>query len=240
MASRAEAARTDAVPAREAGTRRLGVIVVDPLAVVRAGLALLIEDRPDLEVVAETGSAEETLLALSRNRRTSVVVLVGMNLDGEHDAYWLIRAIRERFPSLAILACGARSDPMAISRALFLGADGYVDKTIDPVEFLQTLRRAVDGEMVLAGPPNEWVGAIADGLEQRREIETRLTEREREVLSVAAEGLTAREIAGRLGVRERTVTTHLGRIYAKLGVGTRVAAIRVAAQSGLVSVGAPQ
>jgi DNA-binding NarL/FixJ family response regulator len=240
MASRAEAARTDGVPAREAGTRRLGVIVVDPLAVVRAGLALLIEDRPDLEVVAETGSAEETLLALSRNRRTSVVVLVGMNLDGEHDAYWLIRAIRERFPSLAILACGARSDPMAISRALFLGADGYVDKTVDPVEFLQTLRRAVDGEMVLAGPPNEWVGAIADGLEQRREIETRLTEREREVLSVAAEGLTAREIAGRLGVRERTVTTHLGRIYAKLGVGTRVAAIRVAAQSGLVSVGAPQ
>jgi DNA-binding NarL/FixJ family response regulator len=126
---------------------------------------------------------------------------------------------------------------MAISRALFLGADGYVDKNVDPVEFLQTLRQAADGEMVLAGPPNEWVGAIADGLEHRREIETRLTEREREVLSVAAEGLTAREIAIRLGVRERTVTTHLGRIYAKLGVGTRVAAIRVAAQSGLVSVG---
>jgi DNA-binding NarL/FixJ family response regulator len=126
---------------------------------------------------------------------------------------------------------------MAISRALFLGADGYVDKNIDPVDFLQTIRQAADGEMVLAGPPNEWVGAIADNLEQRHEIETRLTEREREVLSVAAEGLTAREIAGRLGVRERTVTTHLGRIYGKLGVGTRVAAIRVAAQSGLVSVG---
>jgi DNA-binding NarL/FixJ family response regulator len=129
---------------------------------------------------------------------------------------------------------------MAISRALFLGADGYVDKTVDPVEFLQTIRQAADGEMVLAGPPNEWVGAIADGLEERHEIETRLTEREREVLSVAAEGLTAREIAGRLGVRERTVTTHLGRIYGKLGVGTRVAALRVAAQSGLVSVGGPQ
>ncbi|MGZ8585795.1 MAG: response regulator transcription factor, partial [Actinomycetota bacterium] len=75
-------------------------------------------------------------------------------------------------------------------------------------------------------------------LEQRHEIETRLTEREREILSVAAEGLTAREIGTRLGVRERTVTTHLGHIYGKLGVGTRVGAIRVAAQSGLVSVGA--
>ncbi|MGZ5352213.1 MAG: LuxR C-terminal-related transcriptional regulator [Actinomycetota bacterium] len=218
--------------------RRLGVILVDPLPVVRAGMTMLIEDRPDLEVLAEAGTAEEALLSLARIRRTHIVVLVGMNLDGEHDAFWLIRAIRERFPTLAVLACGARSDPMAISRALFLGADGYVDKTVDPVEFLQTLRRAVDGELVLAGPPNEWVGAIADGLEQRHEIETRLTEREREILSVAAEGLTAREIGSRLGVRERTVTTHLGHIYGKLGVGTRVGAIRVAAQSGLVSVGA--
>jgi DNA-binding NarL/FixJ family response regulator len=60
------------------------------------------------------------------------------------------------------------------------------------------------------------------------------------VLSVAAEGLTAKQIASRLGVRERTITTHLGRIYGKLGVGTRVAAIRVAAQNGLVSVGTVQ
>ena len=240
MASRAEAERSGRVTALQSQKRRLGVILVDPLPVVRAGMALLIEDRPDLEVLGEAGTAEEALLAVGRIRRLSVVVVVGMNLEGEHDAYWLIRAIRERFPAMAVLACGARSDPMAISRALFLGADGYVDKNIDPVEFLQTIRQAADGEMVLAGPPNEWVGAIADGLEHRKEIETRLTDREREVLSVAAEGLTAREIASRLGVRERTITTHLGRIYGKLGVGTRVAAIRVAAQSGLVSVAAPQ
>jgi DNA-binding NarL/FixJ family response regulator len=238
MASRTVAERSEQVTRLQPQKRRLGVILVDPLPVVRAGMSMLIEDRPDLEVLAEAGSAEEALAALGRIRRHSVV-LVGMNLEGERDAHWLIRTIRERFPAIAVLACGARSDPMAISRALFLGADGYVDKNVDPVEFLQTIRQAADGEMVLAGPPNEWVGAIADGLEQRHEIETRLTEREREVLSVAAEGLTAREIAGRLGVRERTVTTHLGRIYGKLGVGTRVAAIRVAAQSGLVSVGSP-
>jgi DNA-binding NarL/FixJ family response regulator len=94
--------------------------------------------------------------------------------------------------------------------------------------------------MVLAGPPHELVGAIAEGLERRGETATHLTEREREVLTVAAEGLTAREIASRLGVHERTITTHLGRIYGKLGVGTRVAALRVAAHSGLVTVGAPE
>jgi DNA-binding NarL/FixJ family response regulator len=218
----------------------LGVILVDPLPVVRAGLAMLIEDRPDMRVLSEAGSAQEALAAIEGVRRSEVVVLVGLGLDGEHDAYWLIRTIRERYPSLAVLGCGARSDPMAISRALFMGADGFVDKNVEPLEFLDALRRAADREMVLAGPPSEWVGAIAHGIERRREVETRLTEREREVLRVAAEGLTAREIAERLGVRERTVTTHLGRIYGKLGVGTRVAAIRVASLSGLVTVGASE
>jgi DNA-binding NarL/FixJ family response regulator len=213
------------------------VVVVDPLPVVRAGLSLLIDDRPDMEVLSEAGSADEALEAIERIRHSRVVMLVGLGLDGEHDAFWLIRTVRERFPAIAVLGCGAKADPMVISRALFVGADGFVDKNVDPIEFLQSLRRAADGEMVLAGPPTEWVGAIADGIDRRREVESRLTEREREVLSVAAEGLTARQIADRLGVRERTVTTHLGRIYGKLGVGSRVAAIRVAAISGLVTVG---
>ena len=229
---------SDPTPLESRG-RRLGVVLADPLPVVRAGLAMLIDGRPDLEVAAEAGTAAETLDALGRIRHIDVI-LVGLGLEPPHDAYWLIRAIRERYPSVAILACGARADAMTISRALFVGADGYVDKNIDPLEFLRALREAAGGELVLAGPPPTLVGAIAEGLERRAEAPTRLTHREHEVLSVAAEGLTAREIAARLGVQERTVTTHLGRIYGKLGVGTRVAALRVAASSGLVTVGAPQ
>jgi DNA-binding NarL/FixJ family response regulator len=223
-------------------TRRcLGVVVIDPLPVVRAGLGLLIDDRPDLEVIAEAGTAEEGIEALTRIRRSRVIVLVGLGLSGEHDAYWLIRTLRQRFPTLAILGCGANSDPSSISRALFVGADGFVDKNIDPVEFLQALRKAAAREMVLATPSSSSsLGAIADGIERRRDVEVRLTDREREVLMVAAEGLTARQIASRLGVRERTVTTHLARIYGKLGVGSRLAAIRLAAQSGLVTVGASE
>lgn len=224
-------------PPAAPGIRRLGVVVVDPLPVVRAGLSLLIEDRPDMEVLAEAGGADEGLEAIQRLRRSRVVVLVGLGLGGEHDAYWLIRAVRERFPSHAILGCGANADPTDISRALFVGADGFVDKNIDPIDFLQSLRRAANHEMVLSGPTSGSVGRIADGIERRRDVERTLTEREREVLVVAAEGLTAREIAVRLGVRERTVTTHLARIYGKLGVGTRLAAIRLATQSGLVSAG---
>jgi DNA-binding NarL/FixJ family response regulator len=236
MVSRPGSERSSAIPTPK---RRLGVVLVDPLPVVRAGLGMLIEDRPDMEVLAEAGTADAALEAMQRVRRSRVVVLIGLGLDGAHDAYWLIRTIRERFPAVAILGCGARADPMAISRALFMGADGFVDKNVDPVEFLQALRAAVAGEMVLAGPPTEWVRPIAAGIDLRRQVEAKLTSREVEVLIVAAEGLTARQIADRLGLRERTVTTHLGRIYGKLGVGTRVAAIRAAAISGLVSVGSP-
>lgn len=230
---------TIAEPPTPAMRRRLGVVLVDPLPVVRAGLRLLIDDRPDMEVLNEAGTADEALEVIQRVRRSRVIVLVGLGLGGERDAFWLIRTLRERFPAHAILGCGANADPTLISRALFVGADGFVDKNIDPIEFLQALRRSADREMVLASPASHEVGRIAAGIERRRDFEVKLTEREREVLCVAAEGLTAREIAVRLGVRERTVTTHLARIYGKLGVGTRLAAIRLAAQSGLVSVGAP-
>lgn len=219
---------------------RLGVVVVEPVAVVRAGLGMLIGDRPDMQVLAEAGSADETLEAMRRIRRSRLVVLVGLGLPGERDSLWLIGTLRERYPLATILASGAVADATTISRALFMGADGYLDKNVDPVEFLQAIRQAARGEVVLAGTPFDRMGPIADGIDRRRLIESRLTRREREVLKVAAQGLTAREIARHLGVRERTVTTHLGRIYGKLGVNSRVSAVIEAARSGLVTVGSSE
>src|SRR4029453_696078 len=87
-------------------------------------------------------------------------------------------------------------------------------------------------EMVIAGPAAASVGMIAEGIERRRSVGLRLTKREREGLRGRAGGM-----AERLGVRERTVTPHLARIYGKLGVGNRLAALRLAARSGLVSIG---
>jgi DNA-binding NarL/FixJ family response regulator len=224
----------------QAPRRRLGVIVVDPLPVVRAGISLLISDTSDMEVLAEAGTAEEGLDAVIEVRRSRIVILIGLGLSGEHDAYWLIRAMRHRFPSYPLLGCGANADPTMISRALFVGADGFVDKNVDPADFLEAIRKASNGEMVLASPAADLVGDIAGGIERRRDAEVKLTERERQVLAVAAQGLTAREMATQLGIRERTITTHLARIYGKLGVGNRLAAVRLAAQSGLVSVGTPE
>ena len=221
-------------------TKRLNLVVIDPLHVVRAGLALLIDEQPDMAVVSQAATAEEGIEAVAGYPRRRLIALVGLGLEGEHDAYWLIRALRERYPTLCVLACGANSESVSVSRALFVGADGFVDKNADPLEFLQALRDAATGELVLAGPPVAWIPTIAEDLERQRDLEPILTRRELQVLAVAAEGLTSRQIANRLGVQERTVTTHLGRIYGKLGVGSRVAAIRSAARSGLVSVGAAE
>jgi DNA-binding NarL/FixJ family response regulator len=213
------------------------VVVVDPLAVVRAGLAMLIGDQPDLQVLAEAGSADACLWAVKRIRRSRLVVLVGLGLPGERDSLWLIGTLRERYPPATILVSGAGADGTTISRGLFMGADGYLDKDVEPTEFLQAIRQAARGEIVLAGAPVDWVGSIADDIGRRQHIGSRLTRREHEVLQVAAQDMTAREIARHLGVRERTVTTHLGRIYAKLGVNSRVGAVIEAARSGLVAVG---
>jgi DNA-binding NarL/FixJ family response regulator len=214
----------------------LGVVVVEPFAVVRAGLVKTIGDSPGLEVLASAASASEAMDIVDRLDRSPVVILVAMGLAGEEDAYWLIRALRERSPGHLILGMGANADPNAVSRALFTGADGFVDKNVEVEEFLAAIRASRDEEVVIAGPAAASVGTIAEGIERRRSPAFRLTRREREVLLIASEGLTAREIAERLGVRERTVTTHLARIYGKLGVGNRLAALRLAANSGLVSL----
>ena len=212
---------------------RRAVIVVDPLPVVRAGLSMLLASRPGFEVVAGVGTAPDALAALEGV--PSACVLVGLGLEGPNDAYWLTETIRARFPNATVIALGSRSDTMTISRALLSGAGAFVDKTVEPDEFLDSMDLAVAGEMVLAGPPSEWVGAIAGALDQGDRPNGPLTFRERQVLSVASEGLTSREIADRLGVRERTVTTHLSRIYGKLGVRSRVAALRAATTAGLIS-----
>jgi DNA-binding NarL/FixJ family response regulator len=217
-------------------TVRHRVVVVEPFAVVRAGLVLTIDSSPSLEVEASAASAEEAIGVVDRLREDRLVILVAMGLPGEQDGYWLIRTLRERFPGHVILGMGANADPNTVSRALFTGADGFVDKNAEVDEFLTAIRDSGEDHVVIAGPAAASVGTIAEGIERRRAPTFRLTPREREVLLIASEGLTAREIAERLGVRERTVTTHLARIYGKLGVGNRLAALRLAARSGLVSM----
>ncbi|MGH2748457.1 MAG: response regulator transcription factor [Actinomycetota bacterium] len=230
--------------AREPAERRstdesqgIGIVLVDPLPTVRAGLQMLIDSQPDMDVLAQASTADEGIGAVrGLGQRTSVVILLGIGLTGEHDSFWLIRALRERFPTLFIVACGANSEKTVISRAFFMGVDGFVDKNAEPAEFLDALRRSAEGEVVLVGPPPAWLGSISEDIDRQHNASPLLTAREQEVMVLAAEGLTARAIGTRLGLAERTITTHLHRIYSKLEVNTRVAAIQAAAREGLLSL----
>ena len=214
----------------------VGVALVEPLHVVRAGIRLLLTNQPDLEVVAEAGEVDDALEAVRLLRDRRAVALVALSLSGSRDSYWLIRSIRALVPGVAILALGGHADDAAVSRALFAGANGFAAKAAAPDAFLSAIRRVSEGETVLEGVPPEWLGSIADSLERHRRFAPFLTQREIEVLSAAAEGLTARQMGRRLGVRERTITTHLTRIYGKLGVSGRTAAVRAAVGTGLVGL----
>lgn len=204
----------------------LRIFVADYPSILRAGIASLLAAQPDMEVLGDEGTPEGCLESLRALRqRTGVLLIVGLGLPGDHGALGLIRSVRERFPGVAILACASSPDDLIVSHSLFAGADGFVSKDAEPADFVDAVRRAARGEVVLAGIPDTWVGKIADNIERSVSKVPVLTDREAQVLTVAAEGLTARQIGSRLGVTERTVTTHLGRIYRKLGANGRVSAI---------------
>lgn len=225
----------------------VGVVLVEPLRLVRAGLACLLSSQPDVRLLAEAGTAEEAMKVIGTLRRqTRVVALVSLGLTGDSDTAWLIRRIRDGYPTIRVLAFHDNGRWPTISSALLEGADGYVDKNVEARILFESIRRTAGGEVVLEGLPADWLrgpdgngGALTlvdlngNGHGNGEPV---ITVREQDVLLLAAEGLTARQIAGRLGLRERTVTTHLEHIYRKLGVSSRVAAVTRGAQLGLVQV----
>jgi DNA-binding NarL/FixJ family response regulator len=224
-------------PIGEERRRPLRIAIADHPAIVRAGIASLLSAQPDMEILPAGATADECLQSLrALRRRAGVLLLAGLGIPGERGSLWLIRSVREEFPSVPILACGANPDDLAVSQALFTGADGFVNKDVEPSVFVDAVRRAAQGEVVLEGVPDSWVGRIADNVERTVSAEPILTQREAEVLAVAAEGLTARQIGNRLGVRERTVTTHLGRIYRKLGASGRISALAAASGFGMMAL----
>jgi DNA-binding NarL/FixJ family response regulator len=133
---------------------------------------------------------------------------------------------------MIVIVTGTDLDTVAISRALFVGADGFINTAIEQLQLVSAVRRAASGEIVLEGLPRGALGEIVEGFGTGRG--PMLTDREREVLIAAADGLTARQIARRLGVAERTVTTHLNHIYRKLGANGRVSALSAAARLGVL------
>jgi len=198
------------------------VVLFEPLPVARDGIGLLISEQPDLEVLAQAGSAREALGAIRQvGRRPGVVVLVARRAPGVDEAALFIQAVRRRHPHLPIVVYGPMPDMATLAELDRMAVSGFVHERADPVVFLDTVRQASRRRSRSAANDR---GPRA----RTRLLGSLLSLRELEVLRLVADGLTARQVARRLSIRERTVTTHLSHLYHKLGVSRRTDAVRVA------------
>jgi DNA-binding NarL/FixJ family response regulator len=204
------------------------VLVCDDHVVVRAGLLALLASAPDIEVVGEAGSGEEAI-ALARKLEPDVVLMdlqLGEGIDGVETTRRIVASRTGNRPHVLVLT--TYDTDADITRAIEAGATGYLLKAERPEELFAALHAAAEGRTALSAPVAGRVMA------RMRSPRPTLTPRERDILAQLAQGLPNREIARTLFISEATVKTHLRRIYDKLGVDTRAAAVSVAKEQRLV------
>jgi DNA-binding NarL/FixJ family response regulator len=213
------------------------VVLVDDQHLVRAGFRMVLDYQDDLEVVGEAGDGAEALRLLRTTEADVVVMDLRMPvLDG-------VAATRQ------ICAAGPRPRVLVLTTfdtdeeafaALQAGASGFLLKSVPPDELLTAIRVVAGGDAVVAPRvTRRLLDRFAGRLVPRADSAAApdLTDREKEVLLLVAQGLSNVEIGGRLQVAEATVKTHIGRILAKLGLRDRVQAVVFAYESGLVRPG---
>ncbi|MET7780455.1 response regulator transcription factor [Streptomyces sp. NPDC005388] len=209
----------------------LRLLIADDHTVVRAGLRALLEGEPDLDVIAEAGSGEEAVRLGAR--LTPDVVLMDLRFAGPGqgiDGVEAARRLGARAPGVAVVMLTSYAGRADVVRALEAGARGYVLKAGPPEELFQAVRTAAAGSMGLAAEiVGELVGQVVDP-------EQDLSHREIEVVRLLAEGRSNRAIAEALYLSEATVKTHLVRVYRKLRVDNRAAAVSEAVRRGLLEL----
>ncbi len=208
--------------------KKIRVLLADDHTVLREATAELIDNQPDMEIVGQVGSGEETI-ALAESMRPDVVVMdIAMpRLDGLEAT----RHIVAECPGTRVLVLSAHSDAEHIIPLLEAGAISYLPKTVSLNDLLEAIRATNRGESVL--PPSVAsvvVKRLSGGVDQEGRVN--LTERELEVLALVAQGLTNDQIARQLHLSTRTVEAHLTHIYNKLNVSSRTEAAMLAMRKG--------
>jgi DNA-binding NarL/FixJ family response regulator len=221
------------------------VMLVDDQVLLRTGFRMVLAAQPDMEVVAEAGDGAEALEVLRGTKVDVVLMDVRMpRLDGVEAARRICgnRGTGDGGPRVLILTT-FDLDEYAFA-ALKAGASGFMLKDVPPDELLTAIRAVHSGDAVVAPSTTRRLldrftpMLPGGGGEQHKAKEIgRLTEREREVLLLVAQGLSNGEIAQQLVLSEATVKTHVGRILTKLELRDRVQAVVLAYESGLVRAG---
>ncbi|MEV1293190.1 response regulator transcription factor [Pseudonocardia sp. NPDC049635] len=204
--------------------RSVRVVVVDDHPVVRDGITGMFTAEPGIEVVGEAAGGDEAVGIVSRAAPDVVLLDLRMPEGSGIDAIRAIRATDPERPRILVLT--TYDTDRDIRGAMAAGADGYLLKDARRADLVRAVHDLVAGRPVLA--------PVALATLTDRSPRPALTSREIEVLRLVADGTTNRAIAGRLGISEATVKTHLVHVYEKLGVVDRASAVRLAWESGLV------
>jgi two-component system NarL family response regulator len=199
------------------------VLLVDDHALLRTGVARIINQEPDLEVVAEATNGVEAVDAYERYQPDVTLLDLRMPVMEGVEA---VRRIRERDPKARVVVLTTYDTDDEISRALKAGAKAYALKDISADELIRCIRDVLAGKTYIAPAA---AAKLAEGVTR-----VRLTPRELAALRLMADGKANKEIASALGISERTVKTHLGHLFEKLGVTSRTEAIKIATRRGLV------
>jgi DNA-binding NarL/FixJ family response regulator len=202
------------------------VFLLDDHEVVRRGLRELLEAEDDLEVVGEAGTAEE---AYGRIPATSpnVAVLDVQLPDGS--GVEVCREVRSRHPEIACIMLTSFADDEAVYASIMAGAAGYVLKQVRGIELVNGIRRVAAGDSLL--DPSVTT-RVLERLRHRDDADelAALTDQERNILELIAEGLTNRQIGERMYLAEKTVKNYVSNMFAKLGMSRRTEAAAYAAR----------
>jgi two-component system response regulator NreC len=215
---------------------RIRVLVADDHGIVRAGVRLLVDAQPDMTVVGEAADGLEVLRQVAQLHPDVVLMDVAMPRLGGVEA---TRRLRTAFPQVRVLALTMLDNERYFFQLLQAGAAGYVVKGGSPEDLLTAIRAVSEGQVYLHPTVTRFL--VEDYLRRLQIGEegdsyARLTDREREVLHLLAEGKKGREIAEELQVSPYTVERHRANIMAKLNLHNRADLIKYAIRKGLIDV----
>lgn len=214
---------------------KIRVLLADDHVLVRQGIRQFLEDEGDIDVVAEADDGIQALGLIEKHHPDVAVLDIRMP---EMTGIEATRRIKERFPKVRVLILTAYDDDPYVFALLQAGAHGYVLKTSSADELVRAVRTVYEGQSALSPEiASKVVQQMTKGKPSgaTEQIET-LTERELDVLRLAAHGQTNRAIGSELGISHRTVQGHLASIYGKLAVNSRTEAVTEAVRRGWIVI----
>jgi DNA-binding NarL/FixJ family response regulator len=210
------------------------VFLLDDHPLFRAGLNLLLQRTPDMEVLGEAGDVATMLEQIGEN--CPDIIVIDVHLACEPDGIESARLIRARCPHTKLAYLSSDSDFALVRRAIEAGAKAYLLKEDTPQDLVQALRTVYAGGVHFS--PDVAAAMVEDYRQKLDEgaagAKPSLSKREREVLKLLADGLRNKEIAERLGVGVKSVETYRARLMSKLQLGSTAELVRYAVREGLV------